>query len=61
MNTETFENLNQALFKWFLLMRTDYIPISGPISKVKAAEYAKELQIGTFKASNGWLDKWKHR
>ena len=44
-----------------LLMRTDNIPTRGPILKFKATEYAKELKIETFKASNGWLDKRKHR
>ena len=56
VNTETFENLNKALFKWFLLTRTDNIHISGPNLKVKTTEYAEELQIGTFKALNGWLE-----
>ena len=31
----------------------------GPILKDKAKEIAEKLGIEGFKASNGWLDKWK--
>ncbi|XP_053406380.1 tigger transposable element-derived protein 6-like [Mercenaria mercenaria] len=37
------------------------MPVSGPIIKEKALHFANELEISEFKASNGWLDKWKDR
>ena len=37
------------------------MPISGRILKEKASKYARELGIETFKASNGWFDRWKGR
>ena len=37
------------------------MPISGGILKEKASKYARELGIETFKASNGWFDRWKGR
>jgi len=53
------ENLDQATYKWFVKMREEGLPISGPVIKEKAAKYAVELGIDDFKASNGWFDRWK--
>lgn len=33
----------------------------GPMLNEKAKEIAEKLGIKGFKASNGWLDKWKQR
>ena len=55
------ENLDQATYKWFVKMREEGLPISGPVIKEKAAKYAVELGIDDFKASNGWFDRWKGR
>ncbi|CAF4516529.1 unnamed protein product, partial [Rotaria sp. Silwood2] len=39
------------------------IPISGPLLQEKALQIAEELGVpsGEFKASNGWLEKCRHR
>lgn len=37
------------------------IPISGPILKEKALQVSNEFECENFKASNGWLDKFKSR
>jgi transposase-like protein len=50
--------IDTVLFKWFTKARAKNIPISGPILKEKALEIAKELDCATFKASNGWLQKF---
>ena len=55
------DNLERALFIWFKKMRTNNLPVNGPVVKEKAISYAKELQIEGFKASNGWFERWKSR
>ena len=37
------------------------VPIGGYIIREKALDFAKELNITDFKASDGWLDRWKNR
>ncbi|XP_049302022.1 tigger transposable element-derived protein 6-like [Bactrocera dorsalis] len=48
-------------FHWFAKARSQKIPISGPILKAKAMEIAGKLGVPNFKASDGWLDKWRLR
>jgi hypothetical protein len=42
-------------------MRSDNFPINGPILREKANEIALRLRIDDFKASNGWLHRFKLR
>ncbi|XP_051166595.1 jerky protein homolog-like [Leptopilina boulardi] len=56
-----FDDLDQAMLTWFHQQRANNIPISGPIAKAKASSFAEELGIEDFKASEGWLDKFKQR
>lgn len=51
-----YENLEKALYKWFVKMREEGVPLSGPVLKEKAVKYAIELGIEDFKASNDWFD-----
>ena len=37
---EKYEELNKAVHKWFLILRSENVPISGPIRKEKALEFA---------------------
>ena len=37
------------------------IPFGGYISIQKTLDFAKELDITDFKASEGWLDRWKNK
>ena len=37
------------------------LPTGGHIIRKKALDFAKELNITDFKASEGWLDRWKNR
>ena len=56
---EKYEELNKAVHKWFLNLRSDNVPISGPMFNEKGIEFAGGLNIGGFQASEGWLEKWK--
>ena len=56
-----YEQVDKAVFKWFSLQRSQNVLIDGPILKEKALRFAKGFNFSTFKASDGWLDKWKKR
>ncbi|XP_039747898.1 tigger transposable element-derived protein 4 [Pararge aegeria] len=49
------------MLSWFNNQRQNNVPISGPIVKAKAEKFANQLGIIDFKASEGWLGKFKHR
>ena len=49
------------MWDWFRQARDKTIPLSGPILQSKALEFASQLDIADFKASNGWLEKFKAR
>ena len=55
----SFSKINDSLYEWYLLACSKNIYPDGPILKEKAKEIAEKLGIKGFKASNGWLDKWK--
>ena len=55
------DEVDKALYKWFTKVREEGVPISGGILREKASKYAREKGIETFKASNGWFDRWKGR
>ena len=58
---EKYEKLNKAVLKWFLILRSENVPISEPMLKEKALEFAGGSNIEGFQASEGWLEKWKKR
>lgn len=56
-----YEQIDKAVFKWFTVQRSQNIPIDGNLIKEKALSFAKNFDCPSFKASDGWLDKWKKR
>ena len=52
-----YEKVGKTLFEWFVLQRSQNIPIDGSIVQEKGLFFAKKLEIPDFKASDGWLDK----
>ena len=42
-------------------MRSEYIPINGPMFKKKAQEFTELLNLEEFHASDGLLEKLKKR
>ena len=57
------KEINKALYKWYSLARESLVPINGPMFQEEAAEIAKQLakpEYAEFKASSGWLEKWKN-
>lgn len=62
MKPARYEELDNAVYQWFIQARSQGIPISGPIIMTKAIEFNKKLDGDpNFKASTGWLDKFKFR
>ncbi|KAK6471180.1 tigger transposable element-derived protein 4-like [Huso huso] len=53
--------VDKALLRWFQFARASNRPVSGNILKNKAVEFAADLNVDAFKATNGWLDRWKKR
>ena len=49
------------MYKLFVKVREEGLPISGPMLKEKAVKYAEQLGVENFTASNGWFGRWKNR
>ena len=42
MNSDTYEQVNNAVLKWFTRIRAENVPVSGILIKEKALYFAKE-------------------
>ena len=51
----------KILYEWFTLATSRNVFPGGPQLQEKAKEIASRLGKPDFKASNGWLEKWKRR
>ena len=56
-----YSEINDALYKWFVLARSKNIPVGGQQLMEKAKMIAATLGKSEFKGSQGWLEKWKKR
>lgn len=61
LKVATNENIDAAVLKWFQEMRATNVPINGPLLCAKARKFAAMLGNETFKASNGWLMRFRDR
>ena len=57
----SFDDVENAILKWFSNVREQNVPVSGPILLAKAEEFSQKLEIENFKASTGWLERFKER
>ncbi|KAL4154212.1 hypothetical protein QTP88_002044 [Uroleucon formosanum] len=48
--------INKAVWDWFVKARSKNIPISGPMLQEKSKDIAIKLRNTDFKGSNGWLE-----
>ena len=53
LRTGDHETLYTAVFKWFLSLRSQNVPLSGATNQEKSSQYATKRSIETFKASDG--------
>ena len=58
-----YVDINEALYKWYTLACSHNIYPGGSQLREKAKQISEQLHVGesNFKASNGWLDRWKKR
>ncbi|KAK8724785.1 hypothetical protein OTU49_010919 [Cherax quadricarinatus] len=55
------EDIEAALYSWYRQAITTGVPVSGPILCSKALAFASKLGHTDFKATHGWLDRFKKR
>eukprot|EP01022_Parablepharisma_sp_SALTPOND_P000666 TRINITY_DN1039_c1_g1_i1.p1 TRINITY_DN1039_c1_g1~~TRINITY_DN1039_c1_g1_i1.p1 ORF type:complete len:633 (+),score=65.21 TRINITY_DN1039_c1_g1_i1:444-2342(+) len=53
--------LEEALYNWFIFQRARKIPVTDKLLQSAALKIAKELRIENFKASMGFIQKFKER
>lgn len=56
-----YPGLEECLLKWFEQCRSNNISVSGPLLQAKAQIFSKLLGLVNYRASNGWLEKFKRR
>lgn len=61
LRTSKFTNIDEKTFEWLTQATAKELPVSGVLLKEKAKEIAASLNNNEFKASNGWLEKFKLR
>lgn len=61
LRSAEYPELENCISTWIKQVRNKNIPISGPMIKEKAREFASKLSIDNFSASNGWLEGFKRR
>ncbi|XP_042866774.1 tigger transposable element-derived protein 4-like isoform X1 [Penaeus japonicus] len=55
------EDVEEALYEWYKQALQMHVTITGPILCQKAKDFAVKLGYKEFKATHGWLDRFKHR
>lgn len=62
LKSSTFPKMERALYKWFIKLREQNIPVSGIMLQEKAKILQKKIdETSTFVASSGWLNRFKQR
>ncbi|NXG09592.1 TIGD5 protein, partial [Sakesphorus luctuosus] len=57
------EEIDRAVYAWFVALRQRGIPLSGPLIQAQAEAFARQIYGPecTFKASHGWFWRWQKR
>ena len=56
-----YSDVNEELYRWYQLAVSKNIYPDGKLLMEKGIQIAERLNITNFKASSGWLSKWKER
>jgi len=54
-------NVERATIQWIASMRDQNIPLTGPLVRQKAEDFATKLNQPDFKATKGWYQRFKSR
>ena len=55
-----YAEVNKILYEWYVFATSKNVYPGGRQLQEKAKDIAHALGMDDFKASNGWLDKWKN-
>lgn len=55
------EDINDLVYTWYCDASSRNIEVTGPLIQEKTLQFANELNINSFKASNGWLQSFVTR
>lgn len=55
------DDINRLTWHWYEHKKAQCLPVQGPVVQAKAREFAEEFEAKEFKASNGWLERFKKR
>ncbi|XP_023233499.1 uncharacterized protein LOC111633198 isoform X2 [Centruroides sculpturatus] len=61
MKTTPYEELENVLTEWLKEAKEHRLPMNSNLLKEKALDIATKLGMYDFKASNGWIDRFKQR
>ncbi|XP_028967284.1 LOW QUALITY PROTEIN: tigger transposable element-derived protein 6-like [Galendromus occidentalis] len=61
LRTAKYERVDKATFLWLQEMRSNNVPVSGPLLRERAVLFARSLGHPDFQASEGWLARFKER
>ena len=56
-----YQDVDDAVYEWYVLARERFVPVTGPMLQEEALMIANGLGNNSFKASNGWLQRFKDR
>lgn len=56
-----YEDVDEALFRWFSEVRAQNVPVSGPMLQAKARCFGCLLGHDDFNPLNGWIQRFKDR
>ena len=57
----SFDDIDEALFRWFQIARADESPPTGHQIRSKAEKFASSLGYEEWHCSDGWFSRWKKR
>lgn len=57
----TYQDVDDATFKWFMETLSARVPLSGAVLQRQAINFANMLGCDNFRASSGCLEKFKRR
>ncbi|KAH7954027.1 hypothetical protein HPB49_014986 [Dermacentor silvarum] len=61
VRTAVYEDVEAAVYKWFVDVRSRNIPVSGPMIEQKAKDLAFLFGRNDFQGGSGWLQRFKER